>query len=177
MEPPEADVPTPHLTDKAFPDVEPIPDASNILPLDDNTATMEAAPPLFADDAPAGIAVVPSTQSPEPMLIMMHPPDLEADEPLTRLTSLLSPTEAVPELIEKSLLSPVVPASAVVTVTVPELVSLPMPEAMAMEPPKAEVPLLLSFWIMLMSELRILYLLRQLLVKILLTMIVKICWR
>ena len=53
---------------------------------------------------------------------MMHPPDPEADEPLTRLTSLLFSTEAVPELIKKSLLSPGVPASAVETVTVPELV-------------------------------------------------------
>ena len=166
--------------DKAPPDVEPIPDASDRLPplpLDDDPATIEAAPPSLADDAPAVIDVVPPTPSPEPTLITMPPPDPEADEPLTRLTSPLSPTEAIPVLMEKSPLTPVVPALAVETLTAPELVSVPTPEAMAMEPPKAEVPLLLSFWIMLMSELRILYLLRQLLVKILLTMIVKICWR
>lgn len=54
-------VPTPPVTDKAFPDVEPIPDASNRLPLHDNSPTMEAAPPLFANNAPAVIAAVPST--------------------------------------------------------------------------------------------------------------------
>ena len=46
MEPPKADVPMSPVTDK-FPDVEPIPDASNRLPLDDNTATTEAAPLLM----------------------------------------------------------------------------------------------------------------------------------
>ena len=66
---------------------------------------MEAAPPSFADDAPANmIDVVPPTPSQEPTLITMPPPDPEADELLTRLTSLLSPTEAVPVLIEKSLM-------------------------------------------------------------------------
>jgi hypothetical protein len=134
-------MPTPPKMNKAAPDVEPIPDASDRLPplpLDDNPATMEAAPPLLADDDPAVIDVVPPTPSPEPMLITMSPPDSEADEPLTRLTSPLSPTDAIPALIKKLPLTPVVPALSVETLTAPKLVNVPMPEAMAMEPPKAD---------------------------------------
>jgi hypothetical protein len=76
---------------------------------------METAPQLLADDAPVVIDVVPPTPSP--------PPDSEADG--TRLTSPLSPT-----------LTPVVPALSVETLTASKLVSVPMPEAMAMEPQK-----------------------------------------
>ena len=61
---------------------------------------------------------------------MVPPPDSEANEPLTQMTSTLSHTEAILGLIKKWALTFGVPASAIETLMSPEHVAMPMTEAM-----------------------------------------------
>ena len=76
----------------------------------------------------------------EPTEIAMLPPELDTDEPLPISKAPLPPTLAVPVLNNRSPDTPAVPALLVDTVTLPELVDVPTPNEMVMEPPKALLP-------------------------------------
>jgi len=76
----------------------------------------------------------------EPTEMAMLPPEPDADEPLPMLTSPLVPTDALPVLKDKSPDTPELPALLVDTDTLPELVSVPTPDEIVMDPPKADVP-------------------------------------
>ena len=107
--------------------------------VDDDPAMIEAAPPDSPEESPAETLNVPPLPSPEPTEIAMLPPDPLADDPLPRLTWPLVPTVAAPVLRDKSPDTPEVPALLVDTDTLPELVSAPTPDEIAMDPPEAKV--------------------------------------
>jgi hypothetical protein len=63
--------------------------------VDDNPPTIEALPPLAADDSPAVTLNAPLTPSPEPTEIEILPPEPDADEPLPMSTAPLTSTVAL----------------------------------------------------------------------------------
>lgn len=63
-------------------------------------------------------------------------PEPDADEPLPIVTAPLVPTLAIPVLKDKSPDAPDVPALLVETLTLPELVSVPVPDAIVILPPR-----------------------------------------
>ena len=70
----------------------------------------------------------------------MPPPEPDADDPLKMLTPPLSPTEEMPVANERSPDTPAVPALLVEIDTLPELVSVPTPDAIAISPPSDVEP-------------------------------------
>ena len=109
------------------------------MSLVDDPAMTEAAPPSLpaAEASPAVTLKVPPAASPDPTEIAMLPPEPDADEPLPMLMSPLVPKVAVPVLSVKSPDTPDDPpgASLVDTATLPELVAVPTPDEIVMEPP------------------------------------------
>ena len=107
---------------------------------DNDQAIIEAAPPaLTPEESLAESLNVPPLPSPEPTETATLPPEPDADEPLPMLTSPLVPTNAVPVLRDKSPDTTELPALLVDTDTHPELVSVPTPGEIGLDPPKADV--------------------------------------
>jgi hypothetical protein len=71
----------------------------------------------------------------------MLPPKPDADKPLPIPKAPLLPALAVPGFNNRSPNTPTVPVLLVNTAMLPELVAMPTPNEMVMEPPKAVLPL------------------------------------
>ena len=106
--------------------------------VDDDPAMIEA--PLAADESPANMLNAPPLPSPEPTEIEMLPPESDADDPIPMSTAPLSPTLALTVFNDKAPDTPDTPALLVDIAALPELVAVPAPDEIVMEPPKAVAP-------------------------------------
>jgi hypothetical protein len=143
MEPPEAVLPLVPTTVTAPPLVLPSPKARVKLPsllVNDGPETIDASPLAATNESPAITLKDPPMLVPEPAEIAMLTPKPDADEPLLIYKAPLLSTLAVPVFNNESPKTLAVPALLINTATHLKLVSVPMPDEVVMEPPKAVLP-------------------------------------
>ncbi len=110
------------------------------LLVDDDPAMIEALTPVAADESPANMLNAPPLPSPASTEIEMLPPESGADDPLPMSTTPLSPTLALPVFHDKAPDTLDTPALLVDIAALSELVAVPTPDEIVMEPPKAVAP-------------------------------------
>ena len=140
---PEAVLPSPPSIVTAPPLVLPSPKARvkhPLLLLDDDPETIDASLPAAPDKSPAVTLDAPPMSVPEPSEIAMLLLRPVADKPLPISKVPLLLTLAVLVLNNRSPNIPAVPALLVDTAMLPELVAVPAPDEMVMEPPEAILP-------------------------------------
>jgi hypothetical protein len=141
---PEAILPSPPSIITVPPLVLPSPEARVKLPLlliADDPETIDASPPAIPNKLPVITLNTPPMLVPEPTEIAMLMLELDADKKLLISKVPLLPTLAVPVFNNESPNTPPVPALFVNIATLPELVAVPTPDEVVMEPPEAVLPL------------------------------------
>jgi hypothetical protein len=135
MEPPVAVLPLPPSIVTAHPLVLPSPKARVKLPsllVADDPEMIDALPAVTLNTSPLLVE--------DPTEIAMLSPEPDADEPLPISRAPLLPKLAVPVFNNRSFDTPAVPALLVNTAMLPQLVAMPTPDEIVMEPPKAVLP-------------------------------------
>ena len=95
-------------------------------------------------EPPKAVAPSPPSIFTDPMkpteIGMLLPPEPDADDPLPMSTAPLSPTLALPVFNDKAPDTPDTPALLVDIAALPELVAVPTPDEIVMDPPKSVAP-------------------------------------